>query len=84
MSIPVTFFSNAAKIRSLDYKYQALQKEADNRRQQLQNQLQNAFYQLRTIPVKHYGYYLSTALPNAESIISTATLGFKSGAISCS
>ncbi|MBK9182059.1 MAG: CusA/CzcA family heavy metal efflux RND transporter [Ignavibacteria bacterium] len=81
ISIPVTFFSNAAKIRSLDYKYQALQKEADNRRQQLQNQLQNAFYRYE-LYLSHYGYYLSTALPNAESIISTATLGFKSGAIS--
>ena len=30
LSIPITFFSNASKIKSLDYKQQALQKEAEN------------------------------------------------------
>jgi cobalt-zinc-cadmium resistance protein CzcA len=30
ISIPITFFSNTSKIKSLDYKQQALQKEADN------------------------------------------------------
>jgi K+-sensing histidine kinase KdpD len=45
ISIPITFFSNASKIKSLDYKQQALQKEADNGKLILQNQLQNAFQQ---------------------------------------
>ena len=43
ISIPITFFSNASRIKSLDYKQQALQKEADNGKLILQNQLQNAF-----------------------------------------
>ena len=45
ISIPITFFSNTSKIKSLDYKQQALQKEADNGKLILQTQLQNAFQQ---------------------------------------
>ena len=80
ISIPLTFFSNASKIKSLDYKQQALQKEADNGKLILQNQLQNAFQQYNQ-NMSQYNYYKTNALPNAEIIISTATLGFKSGDI---
>jgi len=80
ISIPLTFFSNASKVKSLDYKQQALQKEADNGKLILQNQLQNAFQQYNQ-NLSQYNYYKSTALPNAEIIISTAKLGFKSGNI---
>jgi heavy metal efflux system protein len=80
ISIPITFFSNASKIKSLDYKQQALQKEADNGKLILQTQLQNAFQQYGQ-NLSQYNYYKSTALPNAEIIISTAKVGFKSGDI---
>ena len=80
ISIPITFFSNASKIKSLNYKQQALQKEADNGKLILQNQLQNAFQQYNQ-NLSQYNYYKSTALPNAEIIISTAKVGFKSGDI---
>jgi cobalt-zinc-cadmium resistance protein CzcA len=80
ISIPITFFSNTSKIKSLDYKQQALQKEADNGKLILQNQLQNAFQQYNQ-NLSQYNYYKSTALPNAEIIISTAKVGFKSGDI---
>ena len=80
IGIPFTFFNNASKVKSLDYKQQALQKEADNEKQMLQNQLQNAF-QLYYQNLAQYNYYKSTALPNAEIIISTAKVGFKSGDI---
>jgi cobalt-zinc-cadmium resistance protein CzcA len=80
ISIPITFFSNASKIKSLDYKQQALQKEADNGKLILQTQLQNAFQQYNQ-NLSQYNYYKSTALPNAEIIISTAMVGFKSGDI---
>ena len=80
ISIPITFFSNVAKVKSLDYKQQALQKEADNGKLILQNQLQNAFQQYNQ-NLSQYNYYKSTALPNAEIIISTAKVGFKSGDI---
>lgn len=80
LSIPITFFSNATKVKSLSYKQQALQKEADNGKLILQNQLQNAFAQYNQ-NLSQYNYYKSTALPNAEIIISTAKVGFKSGDI---
>jgi cobalt-zinc-cadmium resistance protein CzcA len=80
ISIPITFFSNASKIKSLDYKQQALQKEADNGKLILQNQLQNAFQQYNQ-NLSQYNYYKSTALPNADIIINTAKVGFKSGDI---
>ncbi len=80
LGIPLTFFSNSAKIKSLDYKQQSLQKEADNEMLVLQNQLENAFQQYIQ-NLSQYNYYQSTALPNARIIISTAKVGFKSGDI---
>jgi cobalt-zinc-cadmium resistance protein CzcA len=80
ISIPLTFFSNSARIKSLDFKQQALQKEADNGKLILQTQLQNAFHQYNQ-NLSQYNYFNSTALPNAETITSTATLGFSSGEI---
>jgi len=80
ISIPLTFFSNASKIKSLDFKQQALQKDADNGKLILQTQLQNAFQQYNQ-NLSQFNYYKSTALPNAEIIISTAKVGFKSGDI---
>ncbi len=81
ISIPLTFFSNAAKIKSLTYKQQSLQKEAENGKLILQTQLHNAFQQYNQ-NLSQYNYYKSTALPNAEIIINTAKVGFKSGNIS--
>ena len=80
ISVPLTFFSNAAKVKSLNYKQQSLQKEADNGKLILQTQLQNAFQQYNQ-NLEQYNYFKSTALPNAETITGTATLGFKSGDI---
>jgi cobalt-zinc-cadmium resistance protein CzcA len=80
ISIPITFFSNASKIKSLEYKQQALQRDADNGKLILQTKLQNAFQQYNQ-NLLQYNYYNSTALPNAEIIISTAKIGFKSGDI---
>jgi len=80
ISIPITFFSNAQKVKSLNYKQQAFQKEADNGKLMLQSQLQNAFA-VYNQNLSQYNYYKSTALPNADIIISTAKVGFKSGDI---
>jgi cobalt-zinc-cadmium resistance protein CzcA len=80
ISIPLTFLSNAQKIKSLSFNQQALQKEADNGKLILQTQLQNAFAQYNQ-NLSQYNYFKATALPNADIIISTATLGFKSGDI---
>jgi cobalt-zinc-cadmium resistance protein CzcA len=80
ISIPLTFLSNAQKVKSLSFKQQALQREAENGKLILQTQLQNAFAQYNQ-NLSQYNYFKSTALPNADIIISTATLGFKSGDI---
>jgi cobalt-zinc-cadmium resistance protein CzcA len=80
ISIPLTFLSNTQKVKSLSFKQQALQKEADNGKLILQTQLHNAFAQYNQ-NLSQYNYFNSTALPNADIIISTATLGFKSGDI---
>jgi cobalt-zinc-cadmium resistance protein CzcA len=80
ISIPLTFFSNVSKIKSLEYKQQALQKEADNGKLVLQTELQNAFAQYNQ-NLSQYNYYKTQALNNAETIIGTATLGFSSGDI---
>lgn len=80
VSIPLTFFSNASKIKSMDYKYQALQKEAESEKLNLQTHLQNAFQQYNQY-LSQYNYFITIALPNVETIISTATLGFDSGDI---
>ncbi|MEO0312615.1 MAG: Cation efflux system protein CzcA [Bacteroidota bacterium] len=80
ISIPLTFLSNAQKVKSLSFKQQALQKEADNGKLILQTKLQNAFAQYNQ-NLSQYNYFKSIALPNADIIISTATLGFKSGDI---
>lgn len=81
IAVPLTFFSNAARVKSFQYQQQALQKDADNRKLQLQAELQNAFLQYN-LSVAQYNYYRSTALPNAGVIITTAKTAFTSGAIS--
>ena len=80
ISFPITFFSNTSKIKSLEYKKQALQKEADNGKLSLQNQLYNAFQQYQQ-NLSQYNYYKTIALPNAEIIIYTAKVSFRSGDI---
>ncbi|HQP01017.1 MAG TPA: TolC family protein, partial [Bacteroidia bacterium] len=80
LTVPLTFLSNTQKVKSLSYKQQALQKEADNSKMLLQTQLQNAFAEYNQ-HLLQYNYYKSTALPNAETIISTATLSFNNGEI---
>ncbi len=80
LGIPLTFFSNSAKIKSLKFKQQALQKEADNGKLLLQTKLQNAFLQYQQ-NLSQNNYYKLNALANAELIISTAKTAYKSGDI---
>lgn len=80
ITIPITFFSNTAKVKALSYEQQSLQKEADNSKLILQSQLQNAFQQYNQ-SLSQYNYYKTIAMQNATTIISTAKLGFSSGSI---
>lgn len=78
VSIPLTFFSNTAKVKSLELQKQSMERTADNAKLQLQNQLQNTFQQYSQYLLQ-FNYYKTQALPNAALIISTAKLGFSSG-----
>jgi cobalt-zinc-cadmium resistance protein CzcA len=80
LNIPLTFFSNSAKIKSLKLHQQSLQKEADNSKLELQSQLKNAFQQYG-VNLYQYNLYRETAIFTSETIINTATVGFKSGEI---
>lgn len=80
ITIPLTFFSSSARIKSLNYQKEALQKEAENGRLTLQTQLQNAFQQYAQLQ-SQYNYYKSSALPNSVTIVKTAKLGYSSGSI---
>ncbi len=80
ITVPLTILSNTQKVKSLSLKQQALQKEADNGKLLLQNKLQNAFTEYNQ-HLQQYNYYKSVAIPNAETIISTATLSFNNGEI---
>lgn len=81
ITIPLTFFSNAARVKALNFEKQASQKAADNRKLQLQSELNNA-YQQYNFSMAQYSYYRTTALPNTETIMKTASTAFKSGAVS--
>lgn len=80
INIPLTFFSNSAKIKSLNYKQQSLLKEAESGAVVLQLQLENAFQQYNQ-NYSQYNYYKSIAIPNVDIIINTARIGFRSGDI---
>ncbi|MES2397523.1 MAG: TolC family protein, partial [Bacteroidota bacterium] len=80
VSIPLTFFSNTAKIKSLELQKQSLEKTAENAKLQLQAQLQNTLQQYNQ-NLSRFTYYKTQALPNAALIISTAKLSFSSGGI---
>ena len=80
LNIPLTFFSNSAKIKSLKLQQESLQKQADNNKLILQNQLRNAFQQYG-VNLSQYNLYRETATANSEIIVNTATVGFKSGEI---
>lgn len=80
IAIPLTFFSNSARIKSFNYQKQSLEKAADNEKLALQAQLQGAFQQYGQ-SMSQYNYYKTSALVNANTIISTAKLSFNSGEI---
>lgn len=81
LNVPLTFFSNSAKIKSLEYEKQAYEKSAQNQEILLQNELGNALL-MNQQHLQQYEYYNKIAIPNANTIVNTATVSFKSGDIS--
>lgn len=80
VSVPLIFSSNAAKLRSLTYRGLALQKEAEQSKALLQSQLLN---EKRTYQrnLERLEFFTKTALPNADTMINTATSSFRHGEI---
>lgn len=80
LSIPLTFFSNSSKIKSLRLQQESKLKEADNTKMQMQNEIQSAF-QKYMLNLTQYNLYKASSIKFSETIINTATLGFRSGDI---
>ena len=80
LAIPLTFFSNSAKIKSLELSSLSYQKEAESGAAILQSQLQVAIQNYQQ-HLSTYHYYITSALQNAEAILNTATVSFNSGEI---
>lgn len=78
LSIPLTFGANNARVENLELQKQSLIAQAEFQSTQLATNLQNAISQYSK-DVKQYQYYLQTALPNANEIIKSAQLGYKTG-----
>ena len=81
LSIPLTFGANRSRIKSLDYKKQAAQANAQQQQTQLATQFQNGIKQYQQ-DLQQYHYYQQQALPNATNIVSAAQLGYRTGDIS--
>ncbi|MBS1647478.1 MAG: CusA/CzcA family heavy metal efflux RND transporter [Bacteroidetes bacterium] len=80
VNIPVSFFSNIAKVKSLDYKKQSAIKEIENEKNTLQTQIQNAYKQYKQA-LSQYQYYKTHGLTYAKTIMQTASLSLKTGNI---
>ncbi len=81
IAIPLTYGATKARIKSIEYQKQSLEQQAEYEKKQLQSQLQNTMTQYEQ-DVKQYNYYKSNALPNAEEIVKSAQLGYRTGDIS--
>ena len=81
IAIPLTYGATKARIKSLEYQKQSLAQQAEYEKKQLQSQLQNTMTQYEQ-DVKQYNYYKTNALPNAEEIVKSAQLGYRTGDVS--
>ncbi len=80
LNIPLTFFSNSSKSNSYKLQKDALELSGENNKRMLQNQLERALQHYNS-SVLQYEMYKGSSSKYIESLISTATLGFKSGEI---
>lgn len=81
IAIPLTFGATKARIKSLDYQKQAAEANAQQQQMELATQLQNALQQYQQ-DLQEFNYYRQQALPNANDIVSSAQLGYRTGEIS--
>jgi cobalt-zinc-cadmium resistance protein CzcA len=80
ISVPLTFFSNTAKIKSLNQQKLAIENETSNEKIKLQANLQVALLKYNQA-LQKYNYYKSVGTNNANIILQTAKTSFKSNVI---
>lgn len=80
ITIPLTFGSTKARINSLEYKRQALEANVQQEQILLETQLKNAIQQYEQ-DLQEFNYYQQQALPNANEIVASAQLGYRTGDI---
>ncbi|MBL7914453.1 MAG: CusA/CzcA family heavy metal efflux RND transporter [Bacteroidia bacterium] len=80
LNIPLTFFSNSSKANSYKLQRDALELAGENNKRMLQNQLERSLQNYGS-SVLQYEMYKEASSNYIESLISTATLGFKNGEI---
>ncbi|MBS1594094.1 MAG: CusA/CzcA family heavy metal efflux RND transporter [Bacteroidetes bacterium] len=80
IGVPLTFLSNAERVKSLDLKRQSLQVEADQQKRSMLVQVQNAFADYSQ-NLAQYEYFNKSAIPNSVAIIDAAGKSFKQGDI---
>lgn len=80
IAIPITYGATKARIKSLDYRKQAAEANAQQQQKVLATQMQNALQQYQQ-DVQQFNYFQQEALPNAKEIVSAAQLGYKTGDI---
>lgn len=80
LNIPLTLFSNAAKIKSMSLTQKAIQKEADYYHDLHDKQIKNELLQITQLQAE-ISHFKEIALPNAAVILNTALVEFKNGEI---
>lgn len=81
IAIPLTYGVTKARIRALEYERAASEANAIQQRNDLDAQLQSLFRQYNHYLLQ-FRHYNEKALPNADEIINTSRLGYRSGDIS--
>jgi len=80
LTLPITAFSNGAKIKAMGFEKEALALDAENEALSLQAQLDELLLMQEQLK-QEYKYYTSIALINANIITEVANTSLKSGAI---
>ncbi len=81
VAIPLTFGATKSKVRSLELQKQSTEMTAQWQQQQFQTELDNRLNQYQQ-DVAQYQYYRDKALKNADEIIQSSQLAYKTGDIS--
>ncbi len=81
IAVPLTYGATKAKIRALEYEKAASEANAMQQKNDLDALLQSTFRQYNHYLLQ-FRHYKEKALPNAEEIVNSSRLGYRSGDIS--